>query len=186
MVVAVGLTLVEPLADVDVNVPGVMAIVVAPVVAQFSVLPEPEVMLVGLAVKELIAGLLAGFTVTVSVDVDEPTAFVAVNVYVVVAAGLMLVEPLAEAEVNVPGVMAMLVAPIAVQFSSLLVPELMVAGFAVNDVIAGAEPFPEFGFEGVSPEQLARPAHEKTMRIRAQRSSRDEVARELSLFRQRD
>jgi hypothetical protein len=56
VVVAVGLTLVEPLADVDVNVPGVMAILVAPVVAQLSVLLEPEAMLVGLAVKEVIVG----------------------------------------------------------------------------------------------------------------------------------
>ena len=60
MVVAVGLTLVEPLADVDVNVPGVMAMLVAPVVAQLSVLLEPEVMLVGLAVKEVMVGLLNG------------------------------------------------------------------------------------------------------------------------------
>ena len=79
MVVAVGLTLVEPLAAVDVNVPGVMAILVAPVVAQLSVLLEPEVMLVGLAVKELIVGLLTVFTVTVSVDVVEPAALVAIN-----------------------------------------------------------------------------------------------------------
>jgi hypothetical protein len=80
VVVAVGLTLVEPLADVEVNVPGVMAILLAPVVAQLSVLLEPEVILEGLAVKELISGLLAVFTVTVSVDVVEPAALVAVSV----------------------------------------------------------------------------------------------------------
>jgi hypothetical protein len=84
VVVAVGLTLIEPLGKVDVNVPGVMAILVAPVVAQLSVLLEPEVMLVGLAVKELIVGLLGGLpgvlTVTVSVDVADPAALVAVNV----------------------------------------------------------------------------------------------------------
>ena len=80
MAVAVGLTLVEPLADFDVNVPGVMAILVAPVVAQLSVLLEPELILVGLAVKELITGLLALFTVTVAVDVVEPARLVAVSV----------------------------------------------------------------------------------------------------------
>jgi len=80
VVVAVGLTLVEPLADVEVNVPGVMARLVAPVVDQLSVLLEPEVILVGMAVKELIIGLLAVFTVTVSVDVVEPAALVAVSV----------------------------------------------------------------------------------------------------------
>ena len=56
MVVAVGFTLIEPLADVDVNVPGATAILVAPLVTQLSVLPVPEFMLVGAAVKEVIAG----------------------------------------------------------------------------------------------------------------------------------
>jgi hypothetical protein len=80
--VAVGLTLVEPLAAVVVNVPGVMAMLVAPVVAQLNVLLEPEVMRVGLAVKELIAGfgLLVVLTVMVSVDVAAPAALVAVSV----------------------------------------------------------------------------------------------------------
>jgi hypothetical protein len=80
VVVAVGLTLVEPFADVDVNVPGVMAMLVAPVVAQVSVLLEPEVMLVGLAVKELIVGPLGVLTVTVTVAVVDPAGFVAVSV----------------------------------------------------------------------------------------------------------
>ena len=80
MVVAVGLTLVEPLGDVDVNAPGVMAILVAAVVAQLSVLLEPEVILVGRAVKELMVGLLAAFTVRVRVVVVDPAALVAVSV----------------------------------------------------------------------------------------------------------
>ena len=81
MVVAVGLTVVEPLAAAEVNVPGVMAMLVAPVTVQLSVLLEPEVMLVGFAVKELMVGLLAWtVTVTVAVDVVEPVALVAVSV----------------------------------------------------------------------------------------------------------
>ena len=80
MVVAVGLTLVEPLADMDVNVPGAMAMLAAPLVAQLSVLLEPGLILVGLAAKELIVGMLAVFTVTVSVDVTEPVVLVAVSV----------------------------------------------------------------------------------------------------------
>jgi hypothetical protein len=56
VVVAVGLTLVVPVADVDVKVPGVMAILVAPVTIQLSVLLAPEVMLVGSAVNEAIVG----------------------------------------------------------------------------------------------------------------------------------
>jgi flagellar biosynthesis protein FliR len=70
----------EPLADVDVNVPGVMAMLVAPLVDQLSVLLEPEVIFVGLAVKELMLGMLTGLTVTVCVDVTEPAASVAVSV----------------------------------------------------------------------------------------------------------
>jgi hypothetical protein len=79
--VAVGLTVVELLADVEVNAPGVMAMLVAPVVTQLSVLLEPELMLAGLAVNELIVGAFIGtVTVTVAVAVVEPPALVAVSV----------------------------------------------------------------------------------------------------------
>jgi hypothetical protein len=57
-----------------------MARVVAPIVAQLSVLLAPEVILVGFALKELITGLLGAFTVTVSTEVAEPEALVAVSV----------------------------------------------------------------------------------------------------------
>jgi hypothetical protein len=80
VVVAVGLTLVEPLADVDVNVPGVMTMLVAPLVAQLNTLLEPELILVGLAVKALIVGLLPVLIVTVCVEVTEPALLVAVSV----------------------------------------------------------------------------------------------------------
>jgi hypothetical protein len=56
-VVAVGLTVVEPLAEVDVNVPGAMAMLVAPVVVQLSVDESPVNMLAGSAVKDWIEGL---------------------------------------------------------------------------------------------------------------------------------
>lgn len=79
----------------------------------------------------------AAVTVTWAVAVFEPAAFVAVRVYVVVAAGLTAVEPLADAEVKVPGVMAMLVAPVVVQPSVLDPPELMLAGLAVKALISG-------------------------------------------------
>ncbi len=81
MVVAVGLTLVEPVADVDVKLPGVIAIEVAPLVDQLRLLLEPELTLAGLAENELIVGLLPeAFTVTVTVKVDEPLELVAVSV----------------------------------------------------------------------------------------------------------
>jgi len=94
-------------------------------------------------VKELIVGLPARVTVTVAVDVVEPAAFVAVSVYVVVATGLTLVDPLGAEDVNVPGVMAIEVAPFTDQFNVLLVPEFTLVGFAVNDAIVGFEPLPE-------------------------------------------
>jgi hypothetical protein len=56
VVVAVGLTLVEPFADEDENVPGTIATLVAPVVAQLNVVLAPELMPVGLAAKEVIVG----------------------------------------------------------------------------------------------------------------------------------
>jgi len=65
---------------VDVNDPGVMATVAAPAVAQLNLLLDPEVIVVGLAVKELMIGLTVEITVTVTVDVAEPAALVAVSV----------------------------------------------------------------------------------------------------------
>jgi hypothetical protein len=65
---------------VEVKVPGVMAMVVAPVVVQASVLLKPEVILLGVAVKELMAGLLGAVTLTVTVIVLEPASLVAVSV----------------------------------------------------------------------------------------------------------
>jgi hypothetical protein len=64
------------------KLPGVMAMLVAAVVVQFSVLLEPDVILVGRAVNELIVGfgLLIAFMVTVKVDVAEPALLVAVSV----------------------------------------------------------------------------------------------------------
>jgi hypothetical protein len=79
VVVDEGPTVVEPLALVDVNVPGVMPIFVAPDVTQLNVLVWPELMFAGSAVNELIMGTLAATSVTVAVAVTEPAAFVAVK-----------------------------------------------------------------------------------------------------------
>jgi hypothetical protein len=62
-----------------VKFPGVMEIFVAPLAVQFSVLVAPEVMVAGLAAKELITGLPIA-TVTVKVDVADPAELVAVRV----------------------------------------------------------------------------------------------------------
>jgi hypothetical protein len=78
VVVVAGLTVVEPIAAVDVNVPGVMVTLVAPVVAQLNVVLEPEAMDVKLAVKLVITGTAP--TVTVAVAVTDPAELVAVSV----------------------------------------------------------------------------------------------------------
>ena len=57
-----GFTLVEPLVAVEVKVPGVMATLAAPVVTQLSELVEPELMPLGVALKEVMVGF-AAFTV---------------------------------------------------------------------------------------------------------------------------
>ena len=63
MVVVVGLKITDPLADVDANVPGVTAMPVAPVVAQFTVVLLPAMMDAGLAVKEVIVGAATSLVV---------------------------------------------------------------------------------------------------------------------------
>ncbi len=140
VVVACGLTFVVPLEDVDVYVPGVIVMLVAPEVAQLSVLTPPGAMVEGLAVNELIDGTLVPVpvTVTFAVAVAEPAAFVAVSVYVVVADGLKDVEPVAEVDAKFPGVMVTLVAPEVAQLSVVLVPAMMLAGLAEKDAMVGA------------------------------------------------
>ena len=169
VVVAVGLTLVEPLAAVEENVPGVMAMVVAPVVAQISALLDPAVMLAGLATKELMVGRLGGgIMVTVVAAVVEPTALVAVSVKVVVAVGLTLVEPLDAVEVKAPGVMAIVVAPVTAHAKVLFAPELMRAGFAAKEAMEGDGPFPGEESGKIAP-QPARPAKANGTRTNEQR-----------------
>jgi hypothetical protein len=90
---------------------------------------------------------------------------------VVVAVGLMLVEPLADGDVNVPGVMAILDAPAAAQLSVLVVPEFMLVGFAANDVIVGTEPFPVVVLDDVAAPQPAKPTQANRVKTRAQRPS---------------
>ena len=80
----------------------------------------------------------------------------------------MLVEPLVEVEVNVPGVMAILVAPAAAQLNVLVVPELMLDGLATKDAIAGRVPFPEDELDEIPEPQLARPTQANRMRAREQ------------------
>lgn len=86
----------------------------------------------------------------------------------------MLVEPLAAGDVNVPGAMAILVAPVAAQLSVLLVPEFMLVGFAVNEATVGADPFSEDVLDGFVVLQPGSPAQAIRIRTSKQISSPDE------------
>jgi hypothetical protein len=171
VVVDAGLTDTEPLALVDVNVPGVMERVAAPLLTHLSVVLEPGLMLAGLALNDVMVGAPAptAATVTVAVAVDEPEESAADSVYVVVDAGLTDTEPLALVDVNVPGVMERVAAPLLAQLSVVLEPEWMLAGLALKDVMVGADPVVGGGLVGLvvllvpesfgDPPQLARKAH---------------------------
>jgi hypothetical protein len=99
----------------------------------------------------------------------------------------MLVEPFADVEVNVPGVMAMLVAPVVAQLSVLLEPEAILVGLAAKDVIVGTEPFPEGEPDELAEPQAARPAQAHRVRTSAQRCSPEESSRqELGLYLQNE
>jgi len=63
VVVTVGLRTTDPLADVDANVPGVTAMPVAPVLAQFTVVLLPAMMDAGLALKEVMMGTATSLVV---------------------------------------------------------------------------------------------------------------------------
>jgi hypothetical protein len=83
----------------------------------------------------------------------------------------MLVVPLAELDVNVPGVMETLVAPEADQLSVLLAPEVMLVGFAVNALIVGTPPVPPVDlFELTVPPQPINPAQANRRTASAYRS----------------
>ena len=104
-----------------------------------------------------------------------------------VAVGLTLVEPLPDVDANVPGVMAMLVAPVVAQVTVLLAPEFMIVGFAVKDVTVGAEPLPEDEPEELAKPQPAKPARTNRVRISAQSSSQGELRpRERNSFLQNE
>lgn len=61
--VVIGLRITDPLADVDANVPGVTAMPVAPVVAQFTVVVLPAMIDAGVAVKEEMVGAATSLVV---------------------------------------------------------------------------------------------------------------------------
>jgi hypothetical protein len=77
--VAVGLTVADPLAPFELNAPGLIATLVAPVVAHVSVVLVPDAILGGFAANDVITGRLGAVTVTIVDAVTDPAAFVAVS-----------------------------------------------------------------------------------------------------------
>ena len=101
------------------------------------------------------------------------------------AVGLTFVEPLAAGEVNVPGVMVTVVAPVAAQLNVLLVLEFMAEGAAVKDVMSGTEPLLVEDFGKVAPVQPASAAQARKIRASAQEFNLEEFSwRELDSFPQ--
>jgi hypothetical protein len=95
----------------------------------------------------------------------------------------MLVVPLAEVDVNVPGVMLTLVAPLVAQVRVLLAPELMVVGLAVKDATVGAEPFPDEEFDTPQPMSPMMPDRRgMSTRRREARNEKPELCRPFSLL----
>jgi hypothetical protein len=92
----------------------------------------------------------------------------------------MVAEPLADVDVNVPGVMAILEAPTVAQLSVLLAPAFTLVGFAANEVIVGMDTFPEGELEELDNPQFTRPtqANKRIItRAGAQESSPEELSR---------
>ncbi|HXX28592.1 MAG TPA: hypothetical protein VEI99_08990 [Terriglobales bacterium] len=98
-----------------------------------------------------------------------------------VTVGFTLVEPLADVDVNVPGVIATPVAPAVDQLNVLLRPEFTPLGSAAKEMIVGAPPFA--GDEVDEPPQSASPIQASKMRTNGRRPGREESPlREMSLF----
>src|ERR1017187_7609059 len=115
-----------------------MVTLFAPLVAQPRVALMPGPPVAGLARNAVIKGGLAGTTVAVAVAVDVPKELVAVNTYVVVAAGLSVTE--VPATGPKPGFNIRLGEPVTAQLSVVEYPTVSFAGVAVKPVIVGRLP----------------------------------------------
>ena len=94
--------------------------------------------------------------------------------------GLTLVDPVAEVELNVPGEIEIVVAPLVVHFSVLLVPVVTLVGLAAKDVIEGAVPVPVVFVVVEALPQPDKPTHaSKISASRTQKSRRKQPGRAL-------
>jgi hypothetical protein len=83
----------------------------------------------------------------------------------------MLIEPFADVELNVPGVMVIPVAPEVVHTSVLFAPASTLAGFAANDETIGVEPFPEVILDAAP--QFSNPEQRNRVRASAKKVDHD-------------
>ncbi len=96
----------------------------------------------------------------------------------------MLVDPLDDADVNVPGVIATFVAPATAQLNVVLVPVSIVVGAAANEVIVGNSPFGGGVLAEFPEAHPATPALTSTRIASPQCHSRDHLtSREPRFFR---
>jgi hypothetical protein len=67
-------------------------------------------------------------------------------------------------DVNAPGAMVMLVAPLVIQINVLLEPQIMLSAWAANELIVGVELFPEEKIDDVNELQPASKAQKNRIR----------------------
>jgi hypothetical protein len=131
VVVAAGVTVTEPLV-VAIAPIGLIVTAVAFVEVKLSTVEPPRKMVAGSAVTTAVgAGVATGWTTTVNEAVALPPGPVAVMVYVVVAAGVTVTEPLVVAIAPI-GLIVTAVAFVEVKFSTLDWPTTMLTGSAVR------------------------------------------------------
>ena len=107
-----------------------------PVTDQLSLVDCPLARFGDAALKLLMAGAVPAVMATVAVAF--PNEFVAVSVYVVLAAGFTVTE--VPVTVPTPGLMLRVGEPVATQFKVVDCPATRIADAAVKLVIAGGEP----------------------------------------------
>src|ERR1039458_947476 len=115
-----------------------MVTLVAPLVAQSSVVLIPGPTVAGLPMKAVINGGFAGTTVAVAVAVELPKEVVAINTHAVVVAGLSVTE--VPATGPKPGFNIRVGEPVTAQLSVVECPAVSFAGVAVKPVIVGRIP----------------------------------------------
>ena len=136
VVAEVGDTVFVPI-DATVPISGLIETDVAPLTSQVRVAASPAVIEVTSAVKVVITGLPAVFTVTVTDPVVLPVPLVAVRVYTVVEVDDTVLVPVDET-LPISGLIETDVAPVTPHESVEASPEATAVGFAVKLLTTGS------------------------------------------------